>query len=139
MRNILTKKNRKGTSSVEFAVVAPVLFLTIFSCIEFSRFWVAETYVESAVFQTARDLSVFGARLDEGRPFAANVLATVGIDEFEIEITPSNDGALQTEIDDTTTLIEVTVSVPSSELSLVSQYLSGVDIVRTAEFQTNRP
>ena len=132
-------KNRFGASAVEFAVVAPVFFLTVFTCLEFSRFWMSETYVESAVFQTARDLSVFGATVEEGRPFAANVLGTIGIQEFDIEISPFDGEVPQTEINDSTTRITVTSSVPASEISLVNSILSDVNIVRTGEFNTNRP
>jgi len=133
------QRNRKGASTVEFAFVAPVFFLTIFTSIEFSKFWMAETFVESAVFQTARDLSVFGAQLDEGRPFAADVLSVIGIDEFDIDITAFEFETQQPEITDSTTHIRVEINVPASEVSILNGWLSDVPIVRTAESLTNRP
>ena len=124
---------------MEFASVAPIFFLTVFTCIEFSKFWIAETFVESAVFQTARDLSVFGARVEEGQPFAAEVLSTIGIDDFEITITPRQFDIPQTEIIDTTSHVEVTISVPANEVSIFGGWLKDTPIVRTAESITNRP
>lgn len=138
-KSLKKQRNRKGTAAVEFAVVAPVFFLTIFACIEFSRFWTAETFVESAVFQTARDLSVFGAKIDEGRPFAANVLSPIGITQFDITVTPFEDGTTQSEITDTTTHIQVTVEVPASEVSYLNAWFVHKPITRSAESITNRP
>ena len=132
-------KNRVGTAAVEFAIVAPIFFISIFGCIEFSKFWMAETFVESAVFETARDLSVFGARVGEGRPFAADILNTFGIEKFDIEIVPFQDGVAQTEITDATTHIQVTVDVPASEISILNGWLATTPIIRTAESLTNRP
>ena len=133
------KSNRRGTSAVEFATVAPIFFLTLFACIEFSKFWIAETFVESAVFQTARDLSVFGASVEEGRPFAAGVLSTIGIDDFEITITPLDRGVPQTEIIDTTSHVRVTIEVPAREISTFGSWLKDIPITRSAESITNRP
>ena len=133
------QNNRKGAAAVEFAFVAPVFFLTIFACIEFSRFWTAETFIESAVFQTARDLSVFGAQIDEGRPFAADILGVIGISEFDIEVTPFLNGTVQPEIIDTTSHVQVTISVPSSEISWLNGLFTTAPTTRSSESITNRP
>lgn len=135
------QRKRRGASTVEFAVVAPVFFLAVFACIEFSRFWVAEAYVESAVFRTARDLSVFGAQVDEGRDFVIdnNLLSVVGIDEFEILVEAFQNNVPQAEIDDATTRIAVTITVPPEEISLFNGILSETPISRTAESFSNRP
>ena len=133
------QKNRKGASAVEFTVVAPVFFLTIFACIEFSRFWTAETFVESAVFQTARDLSVFGAQIEEGHPFAADVLGVIGITQFDLTISPFEGDTLQTAITDTTTRIRVAIDVPATEVSVLNGWFTSSNISRVAESFTNRP
>ena len=132
-------KNRTGASTVEFAIVAPIFLLTIFACIEFSKFWMAETFVESAVFNTARDVSVFGARVDEGRPFAEEILGRFGIEDFTIDVVPFQGPVEQPEITDTTTEIEVTINVPASEISIFNRWLSDTSIIRTAESRVNRP
>lgn len=133
------QKNRKGAAAAEFAFVAPVFFLTIFICIEFSRFWTAETFVESAVFETARDLSVFGAQIEEGEPFAADVLGVIGITHFDITITPFEGEVAQTQILDTTTRIRVSIDVPASEVSILNGWFTSAPISRSAESYTNRP
>ncbi len=133
------QKNRRGTAAVEFAFVAPVFFLTIFACIDFSRFWTAETFVESAVFQTARDLSLFGAKIEEGHPFAAEILSTVGITQFDLKISPFEGATLQSEITDTTTHVRVAIDVPASELSILNGWFVNRNISRVAESITNRP
>lgn len=138
-KRLRKQKNRLGAASVEFALVAPIFFVTLFTCIEFSRFWMVETTVEAAVFQTARDLSLFGAQVDEGRPFAANILARSGIDEFEIVVSPFSDEVLQTEIDDSTTRVAVTISVAANEISILNVWTANKTINRSADFQTNRP
>lgn len=132
-------KNRTGASTVEFAIVAPIFLLTIFACIEFSKFWMAETFVESAVFNTARDVSVFGAQIDEGRPFAEEILGRFGIEDFTIDVVPFQGPVVQPEITDTTTEIEVTINVPASEISIFNGWLSNTPIIRTAESRVNRP
>lgn len=138
---ISKRKKRRGASTVEFAIVAPVFFFAVFACIEFSRFWVAEAYVESAVFRTARDLSVFGAQVSEGEEFVVdnNLLSVVGIEKFDILVEPFRDDVLQTEIDDTTTRIAVTITVPPEEISILTGILSETSISRTAESFSNRP
>ncbi len=134
------QNNRQGATTVEFAFVAPIFFLFIFACIEFSRFWTVESYVESAVFQTARHMSVFGARIDEARPFAAQRLGVVGISEFTINVEPFEGILPQAEINDGTTRIMITISVPASEISIVKNgILVDTPIVRQAESITNRP
>lgn len=154
IRSRRKKRTRRGATAVEFAMVAPIFFLTVFACVEFGKFWIAETFVESAVFQTARDLSVFGAKVEEGEPFAAMVLARYGIEEFEIEITPlrqtaegdsNNDEDVeinltaQDQITDSTSRIRVTIDVPASEVSILNGWLAKSPIIRTAESLTNRP
>lgn len=135
------RRKRFGATTVEFALVAPIFFLTVFACIEFARFWVAEAYVESAVFRTARDLSVFGAQVDEGREFIVdnNLLSVVGIDKFEIDVEPFQNDIPQAEIDDATTRIAVTLTVEPDEISIFNGILSETPISRTAESFSNRP
>lgn len=141
MRTMLrNKKNRRGATVVEFALVAPVFFLSLFACIDFARFWMAEAIVENTAFQTARNVSVFGATSAEAEEYARAELAILAIGDFNLEITPFIDGNIQTgEITDETTEIQLELSIPAAELSMFSRFFSSAPLVRTTSKQTNRP
>ena len=134
------KQKRQGATVVEFALVAPLFFLTVFGCIDFARFWMAESIVENAVFQSARHVSVFGGNQTEAEEFATRELAVVGISDFTLRLTAFENGTPQPNgIDDDTTNIKVEIEVPSEGVSIFSRFLSGQPLIRSTTTSTNRP
>ena len=132
--------NRSGTTIVEFALVGPIFILSIFLCLDFARFWMMEAFVENAVFQAARHVSVFGGTEAEAQAFAEQELSIIGIDEFEINVTATDLlGFEQTMIDDETAELTVVISVEPAELTMISALLRNESLVRSAVTRTNRP
>ena len=133
-----TTGDRYGASAVEFAVVAPIFFLTIFACFEFGRVSMIEAFVEDAAFDAARHAIVIGASVSEGTAVAQESLAIFGIQNATVTIESEADGITQTEIDDTTDSVSVTVSVPLEDNVLIKRFFSGTVIERTAVMRTER-
>lgn len=130
--------NRRGVSTVEFAVVAPIFFLTMFACFEFGRVSMIESFVEDAAFKAARHVIVIGASVNDGTKVAEDSLAIFGIQNATITIDSEVDGVAQTKIDDMTDTVSVTVSVPMEDNMLISRFVNGAVIERTAVLRTER-
>lgn len=98
----------------------------------------AEAIVENAVFQTARHVSVYGATTAEAEEFALRELSIIGIEEFQIELLPTENGVTQTVISDATTDVELTISVPAKEVSILNLLLGNMPLVKRTSIATNR-
>ena len=96
---------RKGTTTVEFAIIGSILMALVFAGIEFSRANIIRNTVENAAFEGARCGIVPGATAAECINAAQTYLNDVGIQTSTIVTTPSV-------IQDTTEQITVTVTVP---------------------------
>ena len=136
MRN-RKRSSRHGAAAVEFAVVAPVMFLVIFACIELSRMMLTVAMVEQSAFEAARNVAVLGATAAEGREVVRDELAFLGIDAAEITVEGLRDGVPQTEIDDTSDQIAVDVVVRFNDFMLFSP-AGGRNIERRAVINTER-
>ncbi len=125
----MTWKNnrRKGATSVEFALTAPVLFLLLFGAYELSRANLIRHTAEAAAYEGARVGIVPGATSAEIETAANNVLATIGMKNATVSVEPSN---LQTETD--TVAVTVRVSFADNSL-LASQFVGSAPFVRTCE------
>ena len=131
-------RNRTGATAVEFAIVAPLFFLSLFACIEFGRVSMVEAFAENAAFRAARHVVVLGATVGESIEEAADRLAVLGVRNADITIEPSNNGVIQTEITDATDTIAVRISIPLSENVLVSGFLSDYVMEKEAVISTER-
>ena len=99
------KKRKRGSVSVEFALVAPIFFLFVFAGVEFARVHILQNAVENACFEGARRGIIPGATSDFTKTVAEDFLASSGIADFTVEVNPPT-------IDPMTTSISVTASVP---------------------------
>lgn len=131
-------RNRKGATAVEFALVAPLFLLVLFACFEFGKISMVEAIAENAAFRAARDVVVLGATIDESIEEAAGRLAVLGVRNADITVEPSNDGAVQTEIDDATDTIAVQISIPMADNFIVAGFLNDFVLEREAVIPTAR-
>ena len=131
-------RNRKGATAVEFALVAPLFLLVLFACFEFGKISMVEAIAENAAFRAARDVVVLGATIDESIEEAAGRLAVLGVRNADITVEPSNDGAVQTEIDDATDTIAVQILIPMADNFIVAGFLNDFVLEREAVIRTER-
>ena len=133
-RSILS---RQGASAVEFAVVAPVLFLVIFACIELTRMMFTVAMIEQSAFEAARNVAVLGSTEADGVEIVRAELGVLGIDAAEVTVVGLRNGVPQTEIDDTSEQIAVDVVVNFQDFMLFSP-VGGKNIERRAVVNTER-
>ena len=83
-------KTRRGVTAVEFALTLPVLILFLFATYELSRANMMIHTAEAAAYEGTRVGIIPGATAQETEQVVRGVLATVGIQDANIEFTPSN-------------------------------------------------
>ena len=94
--------DRKGTYTVEFAIVLPIILLMAFASIEFARVSNVRYALHSASYEAARVVVVPGATADEAEARANEILRRHGLRLTDITVNPAT-------IDESTS--EVTVSI----------------------------
>ena len=70
--------NRRGVVTVEFAIVAPVIFLMFFGALEFAAVNLVRQTASNAAYEGARVLVVPGANSDEAKTVAEQMLYEIG-------------------------------------------------------------
>ena len=97
--------NRRGTTTVEFALTAPILFLLILAGIEFSRASVLINSAKVAASEGARCGIVMGTTAGEIETVVRKELSMVGVAHADVMVDPDV-------VTDDTDLVTVGVSVP---------------------------
>lgn len=120
------KSSRRGSTTVEFALTAPILFLLVFGAVEFSRANILRHTAVIAATEAARSGIVPGATAEECLEKAHNELAIVGIRSATVEIDPS-------EITSATDEVSVSVEVPlnSSNGFILPGFLNGKKVEKS--------
>ena len=109
---------------VEFAIVAPLLFLFFFAAMEFCRVAMIRHTADNAVYEGCRVGIIPGATADEAEAEANRILNSLGVTNVRIKVTPST-------IDRETEEVTVRIEVPLDDNSFVpNQFLSGRSIIR---------
>jgi Flp pilus assembly protein TadG len=109
------KKNRpdrRGTSAVEFACVAPIFFMLVLGIIEFARMMSVQEILIDAAREGGRAAVVAGSTDTDVQTAIANHVSAAGISGYTWSVSP----ALST-TPGTGTAITVNVSVPCSNVS----------------------
>ncbi len=83
------RKHRSGAAAVEFAVVAPVLFLLIFGMIEFGRMVMVQQVLTNASREGARIAVLDGATTSDVTTAVQNYLAGASVSGATITVTPN--------------------------------------------------
>ena len=120
---------RRGVALVEFAVVSPLLFLTIFLFIEFDRYVVSVHAMKEATRVGCRTATLEGSTLEEVESSVEGILSPFGIDDYTMSITPPLTTAI-----DSGDPISVTVDVSYDDIGWVPtpKFLDGKTITVTA-------
>ena len=119
-----TAKKRTGAVMVEFAIVAPILFLFFFAAFEFCRVNMIRHTADNAVYEAARVAIIPGATSAEASAEAELILSTIGLTSTNVEVSPA-----QIEDDTEEVTVRVTVSLDDNSF-LPNSFVAGKDIVR---------
>ncbi len=110
---------RRGAVTLEFAVVAPLLFMFLFAAFEFSRANMVRHTADIAAYEGARRGMVPGATVDDVRACVREFLRNTHIKAESIEVSPSV-------ISQETQYVTVDVSVPMDRNAWVTpRFLCG--------------
>jgi len=85
----LCRRNRRGATAVEFAVVAPVFFLLVFGMIEYGRMVMVQQVITNASREGCRRAVLDGATVTDVNDACNNYLTSAGIKDATITITPN--------------------------------------------------
>jgi Flp pilus assembly protein TadG len=123
------RPHRRGTTLVEFAVVAPVFFLMVLGLIEFGRAMMVQALLTNAAQQGARAGSLDGAQASDVSTAVNNYLAAGGISGASSTVTPGNPASALPGQD-----VKVQVSIPYSSISWLPApaYLASSTLSSTA-------
>ena len=128
--------SRTGATAVEFALVAPILFLVIFASIEFARMMMTVSMIEQSAFEAARNVAVLGSTIEEGEAIVREELSYFGINDADVTVVGLSNGAQQGQIDDSTDQISVNVVVQFNDFILFTAARGSIE--RTAVINTER-
>lgn len=103
---------RGGAALVEFAFVMPVLLLTTFMVIEFSRSLLIQHTADTAAYEGARSAMVPGATASDAIAAANQLLGAAQIDGGVITVSPEV-------IEEDTAIISVEVRIPLARNSWI--------------------
>lgn len=103
MKQRTARNQRQGATAVEFAFVAPILFLILFGCIELGLAHMMYHTQEAAAYEGARTAIIPGITATEAINATNRILATAGINNATVTVTPND-------LSNPTTNVTVTVT-----------------------------
>lgn len=114
------RRTRAGATTVELALVLPVLFLMVFGAFEFSRLNMLKHIAGVAAYEGAREGIVIGATASDVTTQVNAILAAGSVVNATITTVPAT-------ITDATTEVQVNVSIPvAGNFWVMPAYASGV-------------
>jgi Flp pilus assembly protein TadG len=123
---------RRGATTVEFAIVAPIFFLLMIASFEFSRLNVIRHTADNAAYEAARHAMVPGATASEAVTKANAILRTVGTRGARVTINPR---VLGPDVD----TINVRVDVPLDQNGwIVPRFTKGSTMTAQSTLRTER-
>jgi len=124
--------HRAGAATVEFALVAGILFMFIFAALEFSRVNSIRNTTEIAAYEGARAAVIPGGTPANAVAATNRWLATVGVTPAEVTVTPAVI-APETE----SVKVRVRVQLDSNTWG-TDVFINGMEIVRECELTRER-
>ena len=85
----LCRKNRRGTSALEFALVAPWFFMLVFGMLEFGRAVMVQQIITNASREGARMAVLDGATTGQVTSTVGTYLENAGITGADVTVTPN--------------------------------------------------
>ena len=121
---------RVGAAAVEFAIVANVLFLLIWTCIEFARLNMVRNLAQDAAYFGARQAVVPGATAEEAMLAADGIMSSMLSGGYTINVS---------DVDNESTDVTVSVEVRLHDVALfVPIFLPDSSIQTQAKMRTER-
>jgi hypothetical protein len=118
------RSRREGAAMIEFAIVAPLLFLLFFAAFEFCRVAMIRHTADNAVYEGCRVGIIPGATVGEVHTEVTQIMSTLGVTNVDISIRPKS-------IKRDTEEVTVRIDVPLDDNSFVpNQFVAGRSIVR---------
>lgn len=122
--------SRRGTTTVEFALTAPILFLLLMGAIEFSRANMLNHSAVVAATEGARRGIVPGASAAECKQSAESELSAVGFPAATVVVTPTVIVAETTQV-----TVDITVPMSGANGFVLQKFLSGAEIRKSVTLQ----
>lgn len=114
MRSVHRANERRGTTTVEFAVVLPVILIVFMGSIEMTNLNTLRNMANDAAFQAARQGIVPGTSTAEAKTVAEDFLDDMGVLSYTVNV------------DDSSQQITATVQVPIDANSYgLGQFIGG--------------
>ena len=125
--------DRSATTTVEFAVVLPILILFTLASVEFSRANMMRNSIENAAFEGARRGTVPGATAAQAKSAAQDLLDVLRILDSAVVVSPST-------INENTQDVTVTVTAPMSAANhfITPQFLIGRSLTASITLSCER-
>ena len=95
-------KDRQGAYAVEFAFCCSIFFMSVFACLELSRYLYVRQALDQTAYEACREGIVRGASAEKIYERANELLGAYGVSDTEIVVQP-------TSLDDDTLSVTVTL------------------------------
>ena len=126
----IRKSQRTGAAAVEFAIVANIFFVMIFTCMEFARMNMVRNLAQDAAYFAARHAMVPGATEAEAIQAADDVMSMMVTTGYTVDVS-----TLDSDADDVT----VTVTVDFDDVALFApKFLPNTEIQTVARVYSER-
>ncbi len=129
--NSITRKQRRrgGSTTVEFALVAPILFLFFFASLEFTRANMIRNTAENAAYEGAREAILVGGTSARAETRTREVLEVIGVFNAEVDVTPAV-------ITSETREVTVDIVIPLNQNGYgVSRFFSNLNLTVSSTYQ----
>lgn len=123
---------RCGVTTVEFAIAVSLLFIVVFSTIEFSRVSMLRHAVDSAAYEGARNAISPGATVSDAEDRANQLLAANGLRDGTVTVEPNP-------LTESATSVRVRVELPVDSNSWLVRFLGGRTVTSSCQLMTERP
>ena len=84
MPRLSLRRDRRGVTAVEFALIAPVMITLICGTIEFGHFFMEQTSLEGALLEAARSASAAQEQSQDDRDLAMRAKVTTAMSEYRV-------------------------------------------------------
>lgn len=125
IRLIRPNRERRGVTTVEFALTAPILFMLVVAAIEFSRANMLFHSAAAAASEGARRGIIAGSTADDVAAIVRQELSYIGIKESRIAVHPDV-------VTNDTKLVSVAVQVPVNATNgyIMPRFFAGKNITK---------
>ncbi|MEZ6062966.1 MAG: TadE/TadG family type IV pilus assembly protein [Planctomycetaceae bacterium] len=126
------QKSRKGTTAVEFTLVAIPFFIFLFAGIEFANMNNIRNTANNAAYEGCRKLVVPGAVAATGEAEARRIMSIVGANNLNVTVTPAVITDATREV-----TVRITLSFAANSI-LIPRWMSSANVTSEVTLATER-